>query len=180
MMGPLRAQQGQQGQAVRWTPADMGANMEMPLGPMGPNGPRQQAVGAPINALDVMGQQGQAAVGTPGPLGALQDSFAAGNPVQQMDQGNPSVPPVAPIGNQAGLAGPVGLPQNPLAQAGAGMAPIGLPQMGPGMQQPSQMGAWMQQQNPFAAQMIGPITPFGPPVPRRMRRPRRVGRYGGI
>jgi len=124
MMGPMRAQMGQQGQAVRWTPADMGGAMEMPLGPMGPHGPRQQAEAAPINVLDMMGQQGQAPVGIPGPLGALQDSFAAASPaMQQVDRGNPLGPPVAPMGpvgpiQQIDRGNPAGPPVGPIGAMG--------------------------------------------------------------
>lgn len=139
---PPRALLGQR--AVRGPIADINnaamgigninANMGMPaFSPVGPRAgqqqQQQQALQAPADFAQVLQNAGnpfanQGALQAPGPLGALQDSFAAGNqaqgprgmpamapglqPNQQADLGNPLGPPVAPMGpgGSLGLMGP--------------------------------------------------------------------------
>lgn len=102
-----------------------------------PGGPMQAPVGgAPADLGLFNGQMpinlfGQHGIGFAGPLGALQDSFNAGNggnpggppvapigglmgPMQQIDRGNPGGPPVAPLG---GMGGQVNLFNQPMASA---------------------------------------------------------------
>lgn len=120
------------GRAVRGPIADMN-NVNMGGQPMQQ---QQQALQAPMDLGQPMFNAGnpfavQGALQAPGPLDALQQSFAAGNQAQgprgmpamapgiqpnlQQDMGNPLGPPVAPVG----LGGPPGLmgPSRPRAGA---------------------------------------------------------------